>query len=65
VQSAGRAQDEFGAEVVMIKKTSSDYSLEKDPPHCPSVMVDGRIIAKNDLVTYEALKAAILNMSNL
>jgi hypothetical protein len=43
----------------VIKKTSPEYAAEKDPPPCPSVKVNNTFIAKNDTVTYEALKAAI------
>ena len=48
----------------MIKKTSSEYAAEKDPPPCPSVMVNGRFIARGKVVAYEELKAAILSDSN-
>ena len=58
MDAARRAHDELGAEIVVIKKTSKEYSMEKDPP-CPSVLVNGRIIARNDTVTYEALKTAL------
>jgi hypothetical protein len=50
---------------VVIKKTSPEYGMEKDPPPCPSVVVNGRVIAKNDIVTYEAVTAAILNTGEL
>jgi len=60
MDAVGRAEKEFGAEIRVIKKTSKEYATEKDPPPCPSVMVNGRFIAKNEMVTYEALKAAIL-----
>jgi hypothetical protein len=60
MEAARRAHDELGAEIVVIKKTSKEYSLEKDPPPCPSVLVNGRIIARNDTVTYEALKAVLV-----
>jgi hypothetical protein len=65
MQSAGRAQEEFGVKIVVIKKTSPEYGMEKDPPPCPSVVVNGRVIAKNDIVTYEAVTAAILNTGEL
>lgn len=45
----------------MIKKTSQEYGVEKDPPPCPSVAVNGKFIAKNSAVTYEELKTAILS----
>ncbi len=61
--AAGQAAKEFGAGIKVIKKTSPEYAAEKNPPPCPSAMVNGRFIAKNDTVTYEALTAAILDDS--
>jgi hypothetical protein len=51
--------------VLVIKKTSPEYALQKDPPPCPSVELNGRIIAWNDIITYEALKASILSDSDI
>jgi hypothetical protein len=59
--AAGQAAKELGAEIKVIKKTSPEYAAEKDPPPCPSVMLNNTFIAKNDTVTYEALKTAIKN----
>ena len=59
VNAAGQAAKESGAEVKVIKKTSIEYSQEKDPPPCPSVMVDDKFIVKNDIITLDALKAAL------
>jgi hypothetical protein len=49
----------------VIKKTSPRYAEEHDPLPCPSVLVNSKLIVKNDIVTYEALKAAILNEGTL
>ncbi|MBI4838312.1 MAG: hypothetical protein HY806_04065 [Nitrospirae bacterium] len=43
----------------MIKKTSKEYSLEKNPPVCPSVVLNDRVLANNGTVTYDELKAEI------
>lgn len=64
-EAAGRAARELGAQIVVIKKTSLEYAQEKDPPPCPSVKVNGTFIAKNDIVSYEALKDAILSDSGV
>ena len=45
MEAAGRAEKELGAEIKVIKKTSAEYQKEKDPLPCPSVVVNGRIIA--------------------
>ena len=61
MDAARVAEKEFGAEIVVIKKTSKEYGQMKDPLPCPSVVVNGRIIAKNDTVTPQALKKAIMS----
>lgn len=58
-------ENELGVQIVIIKKTSPKYSGEKDPPPCPSVMVNGRFVVKNSVVTFEALKTAVLNDSDI
>ncbi len=64
-EAAGRAEKEFGAQIVVIAKTSPEYAKEKDPLPCPSVLVNGRIIARNDTITYEALKTTLLSDSSI
>lgn len=61
MDAARRAEQELGAEIVVIRKTSKEYGMEKDPPPCPTVLVNGRTIARNADVSYAALKAAILS----
>jgi hypothetical protein len=61
VDAAGRAEKELGTVTRVIKKASEEYALQVDPPPCPSVVVGARLIAANDVVTYEALRAAILS----
>ena len=58
-EAAGRAGKELGAEIVVIKKTSPEYAALQDKPPCPSVAVDGKFIAKNDIVTFEQIKTAL------
>ncbi|MDO8282450.1 MAG: hypothetical protein Q7U10_07490 [Thermodesulfovibrionia bacterium] len=38
--------------------------MEKDPPPCPSVMLNDRFIVQNGTVTYDELKAEILKDTN-
>jgi hypothetical protein len=61
--AAREVEKGYGVEIVVIKKTSQEYGQIKDPLPCPSVVVNGRIIARNDIVSYEALKDAILSGS--
>ena len=60
-EAARRAAREFGAQIVIIKKTSPEYAKEKDPPPCPSVKMNEKFLARNDIVSYESLKDAILD----
>jgi len=46
---------------MVIKKTTQEYAVLQDKPPCPSVAVDGKFIARNDIVTLEQLKTAIRN----
>jgi hypothetical protein len=64
-ETAGRAEKEFGAQIVVVKKTSPEYAKEKNPLPCPSVVVNGRVIARNNTITYASLKTAIMSDSDL
>lgn len=64
IDAARGVEKEFGVEIVVIKKTSKEYIQMKDQLPCPSVVVNGRIIAKNDTVTQQALKTVILGDSD-
>ena len=41
-------------------KTSAEYGLEKEPPPCPSVMVNNCFIVKKGMITYDQLAAALV-----
>ena len=59
MDAAREAEKEFGAEIVVIKKTSPEYDAIQDKPACPSVAVNGMLIAEKDIVTFEQLKTAL------
>jgi hypothetical protein len=59
VEAAGRAERELGAAIEIVKKGSRDFQLEEDPPPCPSVLVDGELIAEG-AIPYEVLEAELL-----
>ena len=54
------AEKEFGAKIVIVSKTSPEYSAENNPPPCPSVSVDNVVIVHDGIITYEDLAAVIL-----
>ena len=58
LEEASRAEDELGAEIVIVKKTASGYRPGTDPP-CPSVLVNGSILVSDGTVTFEELQAAL------
>ncbi|MBF0329516.1 MAG: hypothetical protein HQL10_10190 [Nitrospirae bacterium] len=58
-ESARRAEKELDAKVVVIPKTSPEYSSEKNPPVCPSVFIDSKPLVINGTVTFENLADAI------
>lgn len=59
MQAARRAEQELGAEIIVIKKTSKEYAAEKNPPPAPSVVVDGKLVVADGTVTYEELEDAL------
>jgi len=59
VEAARRAEEEFNAEVVTIKKPSLTYMRMKERPPCPSVALNDRYLIQNGTVTFEEIKAAI------
>jgi len=60
LDAARRLGNELEIEVEVVAKSSREYGLEKDPPPCPSVAVDGRLVVKDGTIGYEELKAEIL-----
>jgi len=65
MDAARRVEKECSAEIKVIKKTSKEYDTGKNPPPCPSVKVNNRFIAKNDTITFEELKTAIISDSEV
>ncbi len=55
------AEKDFGAEVVIISKTSEEYRAESNPPPCPSVAINGNIVVRDGVIAYEELKADLLS----
>jgi len=60
LESARRAEKEFGAKIVIISKASPEYCAESNPPPCPSVSVDNTIIVQDGIISYEDLTTVIL-----
>ena len=60
MQAALKAINNLGVELVIIKNGSDEYLMEGNPPQCPSVAVDNRLIIENGTIEYEQLRAEIL-----
>ncbi len=65
MEAAGRAAKEFDAEIAVVKKTAKEYAKERDPLPRPSVVLNGRVIAKNDIIAYEAIKTSLSGDSDI
>lgn len=59
MEAARRAEEQFKAEIVTIKKPSMTYLMMKERPPCPSVAVNGRYLVQDGTVTFEEIKSAI------
>lgn len=61
LDAARRAEKELGAEILIIKKTSTEYASLQEKPPCPSVKVNDRFISRGELVMFDQMKKAILD----
>jgi len=59
------AAEEFGAEIKTITKTSQEYGQIKDPLPCSSVVVNGKIITRDDSANQQELKKALMSYSEV
>lgn len=60
LEAARAVQKEYPIHVEVIKKGSEEYAGTADPPPCPSVMLDGRLIKEYGVVTSDELKNELL-----
>lgn len=57
--AARGAAQEFGADLVVIKKTSKEYAALGDQPPCPSIALNSAFLVKDGVMTQAELKAAL------
>ncbi|MBI5191471.1 MAG: hypothetical protein HZA22_12485 [Nitrospirae bacterium] len=60
LDAAKEVQREYPVHVEVISKGSEQYAGLTEPPPCPSVALDGRIIKEYGVVTSEDLKKELL-----
>jgi hypothetical protein len=58
--AARKAKETMGIDIVVVKKGSDEYYSESNPPPCPSVAVNDRLIVKDGTIDSEQLQAEIL-----
>ena len=60
LEAAMRVKKEYPLEVKVINKSSAEYRKLADPPPCPSVILDGRVIKEYGVVSSDDLKEELL-----
>lgn len=60
MEAAAEVQREYPVQIQVVKKGSEEYAGLVEPPPCPSVAVDGRIIKEYGVVTSEDIKKELL-----
>jgi hypothetical protein len=60
MQAALKLRDELGLDLVVIKKTSEEYTSAQEQPPCPSVAVGDRYVVKDGTIGYDELKTEVL-----
>ena len=60
LESAKAVAAEYPVELRVVKHGSDEYAREDDPPPCPSIKLDERIIKEYGVMTSEEITAELL-----
>ncbi len=60
LESAKAVAAEYPIELRVVKHGSNEYANEDDPPPCPSIKLDERIIKEYGVMSSEEIKAELL-----
>ena len=60
MDAARRVIEEYPVSLEVIRKGSTEYMGMDDPPPCPAVAIDGRLIKEYGVVTADELKRELL-----
>jgi|GEM_PF-3480772 len=60
VEAAQKVQEEYPIEIRIVKHGSEEYHKEENPPPCPSIALDGRILKEYGVMTPEEIKKELL-----
>ncbi len=61
LESAKVVAAEYPIELRVVKHGSDEYASEDNPPPCPSIKLDERIIKEYGVMTSEEIKAELLH----
>ncbi|MHB8173029.1 MAG: hypothetical protein ACYDFU_01025 [Nitrospirota bacterium] len=60
LESATKVVAEYPVELRVVKHGSEEYISEINPPPCPSIKLDERVIKEYGVMTSEEIKAELL-----
>jgi hypothetical protein len=60
LEAASKVQAEYPVQIHVIKKGSEEYNKHNDPPPCPSIFLDGRVLKEYGVMTSEEIKGELL-----
>lgn len=60
LDAAMKIKAEYPVHIEVVKKGSERYNSEENPPACPSVMLDGRLLKEYGVMTPDEIKAELL-----
>jgi len=63
MEAARTVSEEYPVHIEVIKSGSEEYMGIKDPPACPAVMLDGRLIKEYGVISADDLKKELLRFT--
>ena len=63
LEAANVVKEEYPIHIEVRKKDSDEYKKMENPPECPAIVLDGRLIKEYGVITSEELKAELLRFT--
>jgi hypothetical protein len=60
LDAARKVQEEYPVHIEVIKNGSEEYKRMDDPPPCPSILLDGKVLNEYGVMGAEDLKKELL-----
>jgi hypothetical protein len=61
LESAMKVKAEYPVELRIVKNGSEEYKSEENPPPCPSIKLDDRILKEYGVMSSEEITAELLH----